>query len=189
MKFHISKLFWALRAILYKPFYGHIGMPTYIGKPILISGCKRICIGKRVRIFPHARIEALKNGSIKICDNVYIGPNSHITSDGSELSIESGTAIMSNVCITNIDHNYEDITKPILEQGITTRKTRIGKNCFIGHGAVIQAGVQLGNHVIVGANAVVIRGGVPDNSVLAGVPAKVVKVYNNSKKEWEKVKP
>lgn len=184
MKFHISKLFWALRAILYKPFYGHIGMPTYIGKPILISGCKRIYIGKRVRIFPHARIEALQNGSIKICDNVYIGPNSHITSDGSELLIGSGTAIMSNVCVTNIDHNYEDITKPILEQGIATRKTIIGNNCFIGHGAVIQAGAQLGNHVIVGANAVVCRGDIPDNSVVVGMPAKVVKSYDARINSW-----
>lgn len=160
-------------------------MPTYIGKPILISGCRRIYIGKRVRIFPHARIEALKNGSIKICDNVYIGPNSHITSDGCELLIESGTAIMSNVCVTNIDHDYEDITKPILEQGITVRKTSIGKNCFIGHGAVIQAGVNLGDHVIVGAHAVVCRGNVPDNSVVVGIPAKVVKRYDSHIQAWQ----
>lgn len=188
MKIHISKIFWTLRAIVYKPFFKKITLPSYIGKPLFIDGKKRISIGKRVRIFPNARIEALKYGMVTIESNVYIGQNCHITSEDSELIIGKGSAIMADVCVTNIDHQYEDISVPVLEQGYITRKTTIGKNCFIGHGAVIQAGVELGDHVIVGANAVVCRGEVPSNCVIAGAPAGIVKRYNALTEEWEKAK-
>lgn len=158
---------------------------SYIGEPCFIEGRKRISIGNRTRIFPGARIEAKENGAVAIEENVYIGQNVHITSEDSALVIGAGTNVMSNVCITNIDHNYENIDKPVLEQGYTTKQTVIGRNCFIGHGSVIQAGVLLGNHVVVGANSVVNRGGYPDNCVIAGVPAKIIKKYNPDNCKWE----
>lgn len=188
MKVTPEKIFWAIRALLYRPFYGKVGVPSYIGRPTYIEGRKNISIGKRVRIFPNARMETHASGKIVINDNVYIGQNCHITSGNTPLVIGEGTAVMANVCITNIDHNYEDIDIPVLEQGVTYRETTIGKNCFIGHNAVIQAGVILGNHIIVGANSVVNRGGYCDNCVLAGAPAKIVKIYNDQTMKWEKVK-
>lgn len=177
MKFHVLKFLWGIRALIYKPFSESLKLPSYIGKPIFISGLKRICIGRRVRIFPHVRLETLGTGSISIEDNVYIGQNCHITAGGSKLTIGTGTSIMANVCVTNIDHLYFEIDKPILEQPYKTRETIIGKNCFIGHGAVIQAGAKLGDHVIIGANSVVMRGSYPDNCVLVGAPAIIKKKY------------
>ena len=50
---------------------------TYIGKPLFMEGCKNIFIGNRVRIFPGLRIQTLKNGKIKIGDNVAIEQNVH----------------------------------------------------------------------------------------------------------------
>lgn len=47
----IFKIFWILRALIYKPFFGKFGFPSYIGKPIFIGNFKRIFIGTRVRIF------------------------------------------------------------------------------------------------------------------------------------------
>ena len=49
----------------------------------------------------------------------------------------------------------------------------IGKNCFIGFGAIILPGVTLGDSVIVTGNSVVGRD-VPSNSVVMGNPARVV---------------
>ena len=49
----------------------------------------------------------------------------------------------------------------------------IGKNCFIGYGAIILPGVRLGDSVIVTANSVVGRD-VPSNSIVMGNPARVV---------------
>lgn len=61
----IFKIFWFLRGLIYKPFLGAYGLPSYIGKPVFISGFKRIFIGKKVRIFPGVRLEVV-NGNSKI---------------------------------------------------------------------------------------------------------------------------
>lgn len=49
----------------------------------------------------------------------------------------------------------------------------VGKNCFIGFGAIILPGVRLGDSVIVTGNSVVGRD-VPSNCVVMGNPARVV---------------
>ena len=49
----------------------------------------------------------------------------------------------------------------------------IGRNCFIGYGAIVLPGVHIGDSVIVTGNSVVGRD-VPSNSVVMGNPARVV---------------
>lgn len=181
----IFKIFWILRGLLYKPFFGKYELPSYIGKPVFIGNFKRIFIGKRVRIFPGARIEVVdKKSSITFEDNISIGQNFHITS-GSKLVIGKNTTIAENIMITNIDHEYQEVNKLIIEQPLLIKETKIGENCFIGYGAVIQAGTILGKQCVVGANAVV-RGNFPDYSVIVGAPAKIVKRYNEKSKTWER---
>ena len=181
----IVKIYWLLRALLYKPFLGNLGKLSYIGKPIYIHNFKRIFIGSKVRIFPLARIEAVdEKSSIVFEDNISIGQYFHIISSG-VLIIKKNTTISANVLITNVDHGYEEIDKHILDQPLIIKETQIGENCFIGYGAVIQAGTILGKHCVVGANAVV-RGHFKDHSVIVGVPAKVVKRYDVQKQSWRK---
>ena len=181
------RFFWILRGLLYKPFFGKFGFPSYIGKPVFIRNFKRIFIGKRVRIFPGARIEVVdKDSSIVFEDNISIGQNLHIISGGEqELKIGRNTTFSANVFVTNIDHKYDEINKHILEQPLVSAKTKIGENCFIGYGAVIQAGTILGKQCIVGANAVV-RGHFPDYCVIVGVPARIAKRYDDKSGVWRK---
>lgn len=183
----IFKIFWILRGLFYKPFFGSYGLPSYIGKPVFIGNFKRIFVGKRVRIYPGARIEVLNGASSIIFeDNISIGQNLHITSGGT-LKIGKNTTIAENVCISNIDHNYQDIGVHILDQKHLIKETKIGENCFVGFGAVIQAGTILGNQCIVGSNSVV-RGHFPGYSVIVGAPAKIVKRYNVDTSQWQKTK-
>lgn len=49
----------------------------------------------------------------------------------------------------------------------------IGRNCFIGYGAIVLPGVRIGDSVIVTGNSVVGRD-VPSNCVVMGNPARVV---------------
>ncbi|SHG69547.1 Acetyltransferase (isoleucine patch superfamily) [Chryseobacterium oranimense] len=182
----MKKIFWGLRMIIYAPFLGKVRFPSYIGKPTFIYGLKRIFIGKKVRIYPNVRLEAHgENSKLIISDNVAIGQNVHITT-GSTLVIGKSTTILANVFITDIDHNYEKIGVPILEQENIIKKTEIGENCFIGIGAAIQAGTILGKQCIVGANSVV-RGKFDDYCVIVGVPAKPIKKYNFETQKWEKI--
>lgn len=182
---HPVKYVWALRALIYKPFFKHIGSMSYMGKPCFIEGCKRISIGKKTRIFPGIRMEAIGTGEISIGDNCAVEQNVHITSADSKLLIENDVTVLADTYITNINHNYDNVERSILEQGYTVKETKIGKGCFIGFGAAIQAGTVLGKHCIVGAHSVV-KGEFPDYCVIVGAPAKIVKQYNKLTNSWEK---
>jgi acetyltransferase-like isoleucine patch superfamily enzyme len=157
-----------------------------MGKPTFLSGIHKVSIGKKVRIFPGLRMEAIgKQSEIIIGDDVAIAQNVHITSAG-KLRIGSSVTILANVFLTNIEHPYEDISMPASKQPFRVMETEIGDNCFIGIGASIQAGTILGKHCIVGTNAVV-RGVFPDYCVIAGIPAKVIKKFNFETQSWERV--
>ncbi len=182
---HPIKYIWAIRAILYMPFFKHIGKLSYIGKPCFVEGCKSISIGSRTRVFPGVRLEAIGTGSITIGDNCAVEQNVHITSMGSELTIGNNVTIAANTFITNLDHDYNDVNKSVMDQGYINHVTRIGEGCFLGFGVAIQAGTVLGKHCIVGSNAVV-RGEFPDNCVLVGCPARIIKRFNGVNGEWEK---
>lgn len=184
----ILKLLWGLNALFYYPFVKIIRFPTYIGFPVFTYGLKNVMIGKRVRIFPGMRIEAHAQGSIVIGDDVAIGQNFHVTSSQDILSIGAHTTISGNVFITNIDHEYRELDKHIMEQQFLIKHTSIGENCFIGYGAAIQAGTILGRQCIVGANSVV-RGTFPDYCVIVGAPARIVKRYNFESELWEPTAP
>lgn len=54
------------------------------------------------------------------------------------------------------------------------RRSKIGNDVWIGHGAVINAGVSLGNGVIVAAGAVVTRNA-PAYTIVGGNPAHIIR--------------
>lgn len=181
----IYRIFWVLKTLIYVPFLGKFGFPSYIANPIYLKRLNRIFVGKKVRILPHSRIEVTsKKASITFEDNISIGQNFHITAGGN-LLIKKNTLITENVMITDIDHNYQDINIHVLDQEFIISKTEIGENCYIGFGAVIQAGTVLGKQCVVGANSVV-KGSFPDYSVIVGAPGRIVKRYNVKSDKWEK---
>ena len=182
----IFKLFWLIRTMFYRLTVKHIGLLSYIGKPLFICGGRRIYIGNRVRIFPGLRMEVHRQGAIVIENDVSIGQNFHLTSAQKTLTIGAHTTILGNVFITNIDHDYTKTGVHILRQDFLVKETAIGANCFIGYGACIQAGTVLGSQCIVGAGAVV-RGTFPDYCVIAGVPARIIKMFNPQTQQWEKI--
>ena len=182
----ISKLFWALRSLILKPFFGKYGLMSYMGKPCGLLGMRNFYLGKKVRIYPGVRLESHTNGKLFIGDNVSIGQNFHcITGENQSLIIGDNTTISANVFVSNIDHDYRELNKHILEQPIIAKNTVIGENCFIGYGAVLLPGSKLGNNCIVGANAVV-KGEYSENTVIAGNPAKIIKYYDQNQKAWVK---
>ncbi|KPG71222.1 DapH/DapD/GlmU-related protein [Enterococcus sp. RIT-PI-f] len=54
------------------------------------------------------------------------------------------------------------------------KTTTIGNDVWIGHGAVVQAGVTVGNGAVIASNAVVTKD-VPPYAIVGGVPAKIIK--------------
>lgn len=182
---HPIKYIWALRILIYRPFFKHIGRMSYMGKPCFIEGCGKISIGRKTRIFPGVRMEAIGKGEITIGNNCAIEQNVHIISYGNELTIGNDVTISANVFISNIDHEYKDIKRSVMDQALIEKATNIGEGCFIGFGASILPGTKLGKHCIVGSNAV-IKGEFPDNCVIVGMPGKIIKTYEIDDNSWRK---
>jgi acetyltransferase-like isoleucine patch superfamily enzyme len=87
---------------------------------------------------------------------------------GTSLEIGENTIWAFNVCIQTGNHDLYDRTI------YHTKSVKIGKNCWIGNGVTILAGVELGDNVTIGANSVVTKS-FPSNVVIGGVPAKILK--------------
>lgn len=60
---------------------------------------------------------------------------------------------------------------------------KIGRNCWIGAGAVIVPGVTIGDNVVIGAGSVVTKD-IPSNTVAVGDPCKVIREIDERDKEY-----
>lgn len=107
--------------------------------------------------------------------NTIIGP----------VNIGNHVNLGQNVTVTALNHNYQDVSKQIDEQGISTSPIIIEDDVWIGAHAVILPGVTLGKHCVVAAGSIVTRS-IPPYSICMGCPAKVVKVYDFAEKKWKK---
>lgn len=87
---------------------------------------------------------------------------------GTTLEIGENTLWANNVCIQTANHDLLDRKK------MNKKSVKIGKNCWLGFGAVVLPGVVLGDNVTVGANSTVTKS-FPSNCVLAGSPAEIIK--------------
>jgi acetyltransferase-like isoleucine patch superfamily enzyme len=84
------------------------------------------------------------------------------------IEVGAGTIWAYNICIQTANHVPGNL------KAYEKSSVKIGRNCWLGNGVVITAGVELGDNVVVGANAVVTKS-FPSNVVIAGVPAKIIK--------------
>ena len=91
-----------------------------------------------------------------------------------------------NVHITDRNHEYRDISIPIMKQGWFSKgPVIIESGCWIGANTVIVGPVHIGKNCVIGANAVVTRD-IPDYTLAAGNPANIIKRYDQAKSKWER---
>lgn len=112
---------------------------------------------------------------VRIGDRCLIGRGSGIVG---HLAIDIGNDVWTghHVYITDQNHGYTDVNRPISVQSQPERPVSIGDGSWIGHGTVVLPGAKIGKHVVIGANSVV-TGEIPDNSVAVGSPARVIRRY------------
>lgn len=102
----------------------------------------------------------------------YIGKGATITS---RVEIGKFTMLATGVSIVGGDHLYECVGVPIVFSGRPPMpKTIIGDDVWIGHRAIIVAGVTIGDGAIIGAGSVVTRS-VAAGAIVAGVPARFIR--------------
>jgi acetyltransferase-like isoleucine patch superfamily enzyme len=119
---------------------------------------------------------------ISIGDNVVIRPGSCLFADtiegGGEIVIEEKVLIGSAVHFYTNNHAFNDVTKPIFDQGhfesSLNNSIILRRGCWIGAGVIILPGVEIGENAVVGAGTVVTKS-VPPRVVFAGNPGKIIK--------------
>ena len=123
---------------------------------------------------------------IVIDDNCHIGHGS-IISARNLIHLERDVLVGQQVLLVDHNHAYEDITLPVVHQGITEGgRIRIGQGSWIGRGAAIicpRGELKIGRNCVVAVNSVVTRS-VPDYSLVWGNPATIIRQYDPQTRAW-----
>lgn len=103
-------------------------------------------------------------------DWVYI--NSGLTAvDDTHIYIGEHTLIGPNVTLASAAH---PLSPAMREKGLQyNQPIHIGRNCWIGAGAILLPGVSVGDNSVIGAGSVVTKD-IPANVVAVGVPCRVL---------------
>ena len=118
---------------------------SYMMPPVQIDFARQMKIGKGV--FVNHSLTCMAAGGITIDDGVMIGPNVRIVTD---------------------NHDFEN------RMVLRCKPVHIGRNAWIGVGAIILPGVTIGENAVVAAGAVVTKDVAP-NTIVGGNPAKFIK--------------
>ena len=123
----------------------------------------------KVYIAPNATVA----GDVVLEENVNIWYGAVLRGDSGTIHVGAGTNIQEN-CVL---HDKTTVGKNCtIGHGAIVHGCTVGDGCLIGMGAIVLNGAVLADHCLVGAGAVVTgKMNAPAGSVLLGNPAKIVK--------------
>lgn len=109
--------------------------------------------------------------NVHLGDHVYA--NFHLTLvDDTHIYVGSNTMFAPNVTVATAGHPIEPSLREKAYQ--YNLPVHIGKNCWIGAGALIMPGVTIGDNTVIGAGSVVTKD-IPANVVAVGNPCRVMR--------------
>lgn len=138
------------RAAMLKEMFAEIGENCYIEPPFHANwGGKHCHFGKNV--YANFNLTCVDDTHIYVGDYTMIGPNVTIAAAG------------------------HPILPELREQGYQyNAPVHIGRNCWLGAGAIILPGVTIGDNTVVGAGSVVTKD-LPANVVAVGNPCRIMR--------------
>ncbi|PAE07840.1 maltose acetyltransferase [Terribacillus saccharophilus] len=147
------------REALLKEMFADIGENCYIEPPFHANwGGNHVHFGKNV--YANFNLTLVDDTHIYIGDYTMIGPNVTIATAGHPILPElREKAYQFNVPVT------------------------IGRNCWIGAGAILLPGVSVGDNTVIGAGSIVTKD-IPSNVVAVGNPCRVLREINDYDKEF-----
>ena len=113
------------------------------------------------------------DGPLEIGANCSVATSCFLDAGEAGIWIGSDCLIGPNVAMSAVNYRYDELDKPLREQGMTSKGIRIGRNVWIGANCTIMDGVSIGDNCIVVANSLVTRSH-PPGVIIQGNPAKIV---------------
>lgn len=112
--------------------------------------------------------------------HVYANFNLTLVDDG-PIYVGDYTQFAPNVILTTATH---PICPELRQQGYQYNGTiRIGRNCWLGAGAIVLPGVTIGDNTVIGAGSVVTHD-IPANVVAFGTPCRVVRAIDENDRRY-----
>lgn len=112
--------------------------------------------------------------------NVYANYNLTLVDD-THIFVGDYTMIGPNVTIATAGH---PILPRLRERGLQyNMPVHVGKNCWIGAGAILLPGVTVGDNVVIGAGSVVTKD-LPSGVVAVGNPCRILREINDQDEKY-----
>jgi len=189
-----------LRAKLYPLLLGACGRNVSFGVNVTLRHPRKIRIQDDVAIDDGCVLDAkgAANQGIQVGRRVFLGRNSILACKDGDIVLEDGVNVSYNCAVFSASsvrigaqtllaaycyvvgggHDFDQLDRPVVQQGRPSKGIEIGPGGWLGAGAVILDGVSVGHDAVIGAHAVVTQD-IPPFAVAAGAPARVVRDRQN----------
>lgn len=149
----------AKRTEMLKEMFAEIGEDCYIEPPLHANwGGKHVHFGKNV--YANFGLTLVDDTHIYVGDYTMFAPNVVVAT--------AGHPILPELREKAYQYNFS---------------VHIGRNCWIGAGALIMPGVTIGDNTVIGAGSVVTRD-IPSNGVAYGNPCRVIREIGEHDREY-----
>lgn len=161
-----------MRRILLHALCAGVGHALRVGPGVVLVHPETMQLGDSVFIGAQAMIQGRFDGTCRVGNHVWIGPQAYL--DARQVVIEDYVGWGPGAKLLGSSHTGEPVNVPIISTDLLIKPVFVGYGADIGTNATILPGVRIGAHAIIGAGAVVTQD-VPDYAVVAGVPARVLR--------------
>jgi acetyltransferase-like isoleucine patch superfamily enzyme len=169
-QFHIF-----VRIAYYKALGASIGKNVKLGS-VYMAPPEQVVIGDFCNIENQVRLRVggeWQRSSISVGKHTYIGHGTQINVRG-PFRIGDHCLIAPMCLFSDAHHEFDDVTKPIMNQPTTHSEIIIEDNVWIASGVIVLGGVTIHTGAVIAAGAVVTKP-VPAYEIWGGVPAKKIK--------------
>jgi acetyltransferase-like isoleucine patch superfamily enzyme len=161
-----------MRQVILRSMCRSAGQDLQVGVGVVLKHPETMEFGDCVFIGSQAMIQGRFDGSCKIGNHVWIGPQAYL--DARQLTLEDYVGWGPGAKVLGSAHTGLPIDEPIISTDLVIKPVIVETGADIGMNASILPGVKVGAHAIVGAGAVVTQD-IPAYAIAAGVPARVLR--------------
>lgn len=162
----------AMRRVLMRALCKRVGDDLQVGPNVVLKHPETMEFGDCVFIGAQTMIQGRFDGTCRIGNHVWIGPQAYF--DARDLVLEDYVGWGPGAKVLGSTHTAVPVQDPIISTGLIIKPVRVGFGADIGMNASILPGVRIGAQSIVGAGAVVSQD-VPEYAIVAGVPARILR--------------